>query len=265
MFTLNDFYTYKKNQQKITMVTAYDYFSARLVADAGIDTILVGDSLGMVFAGNENTLSVSVDDMIYHAKAVKKGAPESFIIVDMPYLSYHVTPFETIKNAGRIIKETNAHAVKVEINNLATLPHVEALLNSQIPVIGHLGLTPQSVNMFGGFKVQGKTPDQADKIIDLANKLTELGVSAIVLECMPENLAQKITTQIDIPTIGIGSGNVCDGQVLVFYDMLGFEPGKTPKFVKQFAQAYDYLTAALKDYAHEVNNATFPSNINTFK
>ena len=148
---------------------------------------------------------------------------------------------------------------------MATLTHVEALINSEIPVIGHLGLTPQSVNMFGGFKVQGKTPDQANKIIDLANRLADIGVSAIVLECMPESLAEKITTQIAIPTIGIGSGSACDGQVLVFYDLLGFETGKKPKFVKQFAQAYDYLTAGLKDYAHEVCNATFPANINNYK
>lgn len=260
MFKLNNFQTYKLEQKKITMVTAYDYFTAKMVADAGIDTILVGDSVGMVFAGNENTLSVSVDEMIYHAKAVKKGAPDSFIIVDMPYLSYHITPIETIKNAGRIIKETNAHAVKVEINSYSTLTHVEALINAQIPVIGHIGLTPQSVNMFGGFKRQGKTESEASKIIEFANHLEQLGVSAIVLECMPDDLAKKITSSIKIATIGIGSGAECDGQVLVFYDLLGFSPNKKLNFVKQYANAHSYLTSALKNYAFEVNNTQFPVN-----
>ncbi len=252
MFKLNDFQTYKQNNKKISMVTAYDYFSAKIVTEAAIDIILVGDSLGMVFAGNENTISVTIDDMIYHAKAVKNGAPNSFIIVDMPFLSYHSTKAKTIKNAGKIIKATNCNAVKVEINSITTLAHVKALIDAQIPVIAHIGLTPQSVNVFGGFKIQGKTISEANKIIDFANKLNEIGVTAIVLECIPHELAEKITSEIKIPTIGIGAGNGCDGQVLVFYDLLGFNPNNKPKFVTQYANAYEYLTNALKSYKQDV-------------
>ncbi len=264
MFKLDDFRNYKSNQKKITMVTAYDYFSAKLVEQAGINTILVGDSVGMVFAGNTNTLAVSVDDMIYHAKAVKNGAPNSFIIVDMPYLSYHITPIHTVKNAGKIIKETHAHAIKVEINNYATLEHVEALINAQIPVIGHIGLTPQSVNIFGGFKAQGTTASEANKITDFADRLAKSGVSALVLECIPQSLAAVITSTINIPTIGIGSGNSCDGQVLVFHDLLGFEPNSKFKFVKHYANAHEYLVNALKNYAEEVVQAKFPDPNNSF-
>ncbi len=255
MFKLNDFQTYKQNDKKISMVTAYDYFSAKIVAESEIDTILVGDSLGMVFAGNKNTISVTVDDMIYHAKAVKNGAPNSFIIVDMPFLSYHSTLAKTIKNAGKIIKSTYCNAVKVEINSEQTISHVKALIDAQIPVIGHIGLTPQSVNIFGGFKTQGKTTDEANKIIDFAHKLVEAGVSAIVLECIPEQLAKTITNQINVPTIGIGAGMYCDGQVLVFHDLLGFDPNKKYQFVTQYANAYGYLTDALKNYKLDVEQS----------
>lgn len=264
MFTLSDFNNFKIGNKKITMVTAYDYFSAKLVETAGINTILVGDSLGMVFTGNNNTLSVSIDEIIYHTKAVKNGAPDSFIIADMPYLSYHLTSTDTVKNAGRIIKETNANAVKLEINSNSTIPHVEALIAAQIPVVGHIGLTPQSINMFGGFKVQGKKQQEATKIIDFANKLAEVGVSAIVLECIPRELAEMITKQIPIATIGIGSGNECDGQVLVFHDLLGFNPENKLKFVKQYANTHDYLISALKDYAKEVETKQFPDIFNSF-
>ena len=253
MFKLSDFQTYKQQNKKISMVTAYDYFSAKLVAESGIDTILVGDSLGMVFGGNTNTMSVTINDMIYHTNAVKKGAPNSFIIVDMPFLSYHSTEAKTIKNAGKIIKATNCNAVKLEINSVNTLYHVKALIDAQIPVIGHIGLTPQSVNVFGGFKTQGKTTNEANKIIDFANKLAETGVTAIVLECIPQELANIITSQISIPTIGIGAGDSCDGQVLVFYDLLGFNPNNKPKFVTEYANAYEYLTNALKNYKTDIN------------
>lgn len=258
MFTLNDFDKFKKSAKKITMVTAYDYFSAKLVEAAEVDTILVGDSLGMVFAGNSNTLNISVEDMIYHAKAVKKGAPDSFIIVDMPYLSYHISITDTVKNAGRIMQQTGANAVKVEINNITTLDHIKALIAAQIPVIGHIGMTPQSVNMFGGFKAQGKNADSASMILDFAHQLEEVGVIAIVLECMPCDLAQKITQEINIATIGIGAGNSCDGQVLVFYDMLGFDTSHKIKLVKHFANAHEYLVNGLKNYVTEVKNSSFP-------
>ena len=259
MFSINDFAHHKQEQQKITMVTAYDYFSAKLVEAAGIDTILVGDSLGMVFAGNDNTLAVSLEEMIYHAKAVKKGAPNSFIVVDMPYMSYHVSIDETIRNAGRIIQQSNANALKLEINNRSTLAHIEALINAQIPVIGHIGLTPQSVNVFGGFKIQGNDDEDADKIIAFAHKLAQIGVSAIVLECIPSDLAEKISNEVNIATIGIGSGSGCDGQVLVFYDLLGFNPNNKLKFVKQYTNAHECLVQGLKDFSQEVTTGIFPN------
>lgn len=258
MFTLNDFNQFKLINKKITMVTAYDYFSAKVVEAAGIDTILVGDSLGMVCAGHDNTLSVTIDDMIYHAKAVKRGAPQTFIVVDMPYLSYHISPLETVRNAGRIIQETNANAVKLEINHLSILKHVDALIEAQIPVIGHLGMTPQSVKMFGGFMVQGKHDAAASKIIDFAHRLNDAGVAAIVLECMPADLADIITREINIATIGIGSGIACNGQVLVFYDLLGFDREKKFRFVKHYANAHDYLVNGIKDFSREVQSGIFP-------
>lgn len=264
MFKLQDFTQFKQAKQKITMLTAYDYFSAQMIEKAGINTILVGDSLGMVVAGNPNTLSVTIDEMIYHAKAVRRGAPHSFIIVDMPYLSYHISIEETVRNAGRIIQETNANAVKIEVNHPAAFAHIEAVMAAQIPVIGHIGMTPQSVNVFGGFKTQGKKPGSADKILDFAHQLAQIGVTAIVLECIPAALAETITQQISIATIGIGSGVNCDGQVLVFYDMLGFNPENKLKFVKHFANAHEHLTTGLKNYSLEVTNGTFPDESHTY-
>ena len=196
MFNLNDFNKYKKEQKKITMVTAYDYFSAKLLEDASVDTILVGDSLGMVVQGNSNTLSVAVEDMIYHAKAVKKGAPNSYIVVDMPYLSYHVSITDSVRNAGKIIQETNCHAIKIEVNNLATLEHIKAIIAAQIPVVAHIGMTPQSFNMFGGFRVQGRDDKSRQHIIDLAKSLEEIGVAAIVLECIPKAFAYCMGNQL---------------------------------------------------------------------
>lgn len=262
MFNFNDFYKYKKEQKKITMVTAYDYFSAKLLEDAGIETILVGDSLGMVVQGNNNTLSVTVDDMIYHARAVKKGAPNSFIVVDMPYLSYHVSITDSIKNAGKIIQETACNALKIEVNNIATLEHIKAIIAAQIPVVAHIGMTPQSFNLFGGFKVQGRDDKSRQHILDLAKSLEMLGVIAIVLECIPKAFAKVITESVDIATIGIGAGKDCDGQVLVFYDMLGFDPNNKIKFVKKFTNAYDYLLSGLKEYVKEVQDSIFPAEIN---
>lgn len=263
MFTLNDFGKFKQQQRKITMVTVYDYFSAKLVEDAKVDIVFVGDTLGMAFSGNSNTLSVSVDEMIYHAKAVKKGAPNSFILVDMPYLSYHISLTETIHNAGKIIQQTNANAVKLEINNIETLSHVKALIAAQIPVMAHIGMTPQSVNMFGGFKTQGKNSASANKIIAFAKQLADIGVVAIVLECVPVNLAKIITEELDIATIGIGAGNVCDGQVLIFPDLLGFDPNNKLKFVKRFANAYEYLLGGLKNYVKDVQSGAFPDIVHS--
>ncbi len=264
MFTINDFNKFKQAQRKITMVSTYDYFSAKLVEDAGIDTILVGDSLGITFAGNNNTLAVSIDHIIYHTNAVKNGAPNTFIIADMPYLSYHIAPDETVRNAGRIIQETNAHAVKVEVNNISTFAHIQALIEAQIPVIGHIGLTPQSVNLFGGYKVQGNQKEVADKIIGFAKKLEQIGVHAIVLECIPAELAKMITEQISIPSIGIGAGSGCDGQVLLFYDLLGFDPNNKLRFVKQYANAHEYFVSGLKKFSAEVVDGSFPDSSHAY-
>lgn len=263
-FNLTDLIKYKTELQKITMLTAYDYSSARLAELSGIDMILVGDSLGMVIQGNANTISVTMDEILYHTKMVKKGAPNTFIVADMPYLSYHINLDKTIANAGRLMQEGMANAVKLEVNSLATLHHVTALINAQIPVIGHIGLTPQSVNVFGGFKVQGKTQEQAQHIVDLAEKLQEAGVSAIVLECIPKALAMQITQSLTIPTIGIGSGAHCDGQVLVFHDLLELGTGHPPKFVKSYLNGGELITKAISSYVNEVREATFPTNAHSY-
>lgn len=262
MFSLNDFHKYKKEDKKISMVTAYDYFSAKLLEDAGVETLLVGDSLGMVIQGNNNTLNVTVEEMIYHAKAVKKGAPNSFIIVDMPYLSYHISIPDSVKNAGKIIQKTTCNAVKIEVNNLATLEHIRAIIAAQIPVVAHIGMTPQSFNIFGGFRVQGRDDKSRQHILELAKSLEEIGVVALVLECIPKAFAKTITDGINIATIGIGAGKNCDGQVLVFHDMLGFDPNNKIKFVKKFVNAHEYLVTGIKEYVKEVKNYTFPAEQN---
>lgn len=256
-FTINSFFKSKVEAQKITMLTAYDYSMAKLLDNAGVDTLLVGDSLGMVVQGNDSTLSVSVDDMIYHGKAVTKATKRAFVVVDMPFLSYHISIEETIKNAGRIIKETGADAVKIE-GGERVVETIEALTNAQIPVMGHLGLTPQSVNLFGGFRAQGKNEYDAKKIVEDAHLLQDAGVFAIVLECIPELLARLISKKLWIPTIGIGAGRYCDGQVLVINDMLGIFNDFTPKFVKHFADLAQPIKKAVKTYIDEVRAGNFP-------
>lgn len=263
-FTVSSFLNAKKNNEKISMLTAYDYSTAKLLDEAGVDSILVGDSLGMVMLGYENTLQVTVDDMIHHCKAVSKGAKNAMIIGDMPFLSYHISVEDSIKNAGRLVQEGNAHAVKLE-GGSEIIDKVKGIINAKIPVIGHLGLTPQSVNMFGGFKVQGKSLEDAQKIIDDALLLQESGVFAIVLECVPEKLAKIITEKLEIPTIGIGAGKYCDGQVLVTQDMLGMYTDFTPKFVKKYYNLNDSIKNGVKEYIDEINNAKFPSKEHTFK
>lgn len=262
-FTINSFRARKAKGQKITMLTAYDYSTARLLDEAGIDVLLVGDSLGMVVQGNDTTLSVTVDEMIYHAKAVRRAAKNAFVLVDMPFLSYHISAADAVRNAGRIIKETGADAVKVEGGGHVT-EAISAILRAQIPVVGHLGLTPQSVNVFGGFKAQGKEKEQAQQIIDQAKQLEQTGVSAIVLECVPRELAHIVTETISIPTIGIGAGEYCDGQVLVINDMLGMSADFSPKFVKRFANAGETIKNAVKDYIREINDGVFPTEQHGF-
>ncbi len=247
----------KLKKEKITMLTAYDYAFATLVDQAGIDMILVGDSLGMVQLGYENTLSVTMDDMVHHTKAVVRGAKNSMIVSDMPFLSYHVSVKDAVRNAGRLIQEGGAQAVKLE-GGEERLPVVRAILDAEIPIVAHIGLTPQSINQFGGFKVQGKDLETARKLVQDAKLLEEAGVFSIVLEGVPSALATKITDSLTIPTIGIGAGKDCDGQVLVINDMLGIFQGHIPKFVKRFANVGPMIIDAFKDYKTEVEAGTFP-------
>ncbi|MEQ8202105.1 MAG: 3-methyl-2-oxobutanoate hydroxymethyltransferase [Syntrophomonadaceae bacterium] len=247
----------KARREKITMLTAYDYAMATLVDQAGIDMILVGDSVGNVQLGYENTLAVTMDDMVHHTRAVVKGSRNAMVVGDMPFMSYHVSIEEAVRNAGRLIQEGGAQAVKLE-GGEERLPVVKAILNAEIPIVAHIGLTPQSVNQFGGFKVQGKDLETARKLIRDAKLLEEAGVFAIVLEGVPAALAAKITQASTIPTIGIGAGKDCDGQVLVINDMLGISQGHIPKFVKRFTDLAPMIMGALQDYKKEVEAGTFP-------
>ena len=253
----------KFKQEKITMLTAYDYSLAAMVDEAGIDMILVGDSLGMVTLGYENTLAVTMEDMIHHTAAVARGTRNSMVVGDMPFLSYHVSIKEAVRNAGRFIQIGGAQAVKLE-GGTERIDTVKAILDAQIPVVGHIGLTPQSVNQFGGFKVQGKDVEGAKKIIRDAKALDEAGAFCIVLEGVPTQLAKKITEEVSIPTIGIGAGQYCDGQVLVINDMLGMFKGHIPKFVKKFVNLEPLIMTALRDYKKEVEEGTFPAEEHGF-
>ncbi|NTW71423.1 MAG: 3-methyl-2-oxobutanoate hydroxymethyltransferase [Eubacteriaceae bacterium] len=262
-FTVSSFFKAKENQEKITMLTAYDYSMAKIVDGAGIDSILVGDSLGMVVQGYESTLEVTMDDMVYHCKAVARGAENAFIVGDMPFLSYHISIEESVRNAGRLIQEGKAHAVKLE-GGVDVADKVRAIVKAQIPVMGHIGLTPQSVNVFGGFKVQGKDKAQALKVIEDAVALEKAGAFSIVLEGIPEKLAKIITEKVSIPTIGIGAGRYCDGQVLVIHDLLGMYSGQSPKFSKRYAALNETIKASVEGYVSEVKSLKFPEEKHTF-
>lgn len=248
----------KIKSEKITMLTAYDYSLAGMVDAAGIDMILVGDSLGNVVLGYESTLPVTMDDMIHHTKAVARAAKNSMVVGDMPFLSYHISLEESVRNAGRLVQEGGAHAVKLE-GGQERVDTVKAIIDAQIPVVAHIGLTPQSVNQFGGFKVQGKDLETANKLIADAKSLEAAGAFSIVLECVPAMLAKRITEEVGIPTIGIGAGQYCDGQVLVINDMLGMFTGHIPKFVKKFANLQPLILEAIAAYKMEVEKGTFPS------
>ena len=248
--------------EKLTMLTAYDYTTARLVDEAGVNSILVGDSLGNVILGYEDTLSVTVEDMIHHSAAVARAAKNALVICDMPFMSYEVSVEEALKNAGRLMKEGRANAVKLE-GGAEYASQIRAMVNAGIPVCGHLGLTPQSVNVFGGNKVQGKSEEAAKKLINDAKALEEAGAFAVVLECVPAALAAIVTKKIGIPTIGIGAGADCDGQVLVYQDMLAMS-GFCPKFCKQYASVGEIMTNAFKQYIEEVQSGAFPAEENTF-
>ena len=254
----------KLSGEKITMFTCYDYSSAKLLSETDLDVILVGDSLGNVIQGLDNTMPVTIEDMIYHSRAVRRALPDIFIVTDLPFLSYHVSKEDTVRNAGKIMKESGTNAVKLE-GGAEIIDSVKALIAAKIPVMGHLGLTPQSFQVFGGFKVQGKDYNTAKRIIEDALLLESAGVFAIVLEGVPEKLATLISKMLKIPTIGIGAGNNTDGQVLVFQDALGINQGKLPRFVKQFSNAGQEIINGVKSYIDEVRNKTFPAEEHTYK
>ena len=246
-----------KSATRIGMLTAYDYPSAKVVDAAGADIILVGDSLGMVVLGYPDTLSVTVADMLHHTRAVVRGTQHALVVGDMPYLSYHVSIEESVRNAGEFIR-AGAHAVKVEGGKPSRISTIAAILDAEIPVMGHIGLTPQSVNALGGFRLQGKGADDARRLIDEAVALEEVGCFSIVLECVPAELAAFITERISIPTIGIGAGPACDGQVLVLHDLLGIYDGHTPKFVRKYAHLSADMRVAIEAYLADVREGRFP-------
>lgn len=254
----------KEKGNKLTMLTAYDYSVSKLIDEAGINGILVGDSLGMVCLGYEDTLSVTMEDMIHHTKAVSKGARSALVVSDMPFMSYQTSTYDAVYNAGRLVKEGRAQAVKLEGGSTVS-EQIKAIVNAGIPVMGHIGLTPQSVNVFGGFKVQGKSEEAARRLIKEAQLIEEAGAFAVVLECIPGNLAKIISEKVSIPTIGIGAGEGCDGQILVYQDMLGMFTDFKPKFVKHYGDVGSVMKEAFKDYIKEVEAGVFPGEEHSFK
>lgn len=254
----------KENSEKIVMVTAYDYTTAKIMEEMGVNTILVGDSLGMTMLGYEDTLSVTMEDMIHHSAAVARGIKDVFLVTDMPFMSYQTSVYDAVVNAGRLVKEGHAQAVKLE-GGTEFAPHIEAIVKASIPVVAHIGLTPQSVNAFGGFKVQGKDLEAARKLIEDAKAVEAAGACMVVLECVPEKLAEKITKLLTIPTIGIGAGANCDGQVLVYQDLLAMYGGFKPKFVKQFADVGKTMREGIAAYIKETREGTFPAPEHCFK
>lgn len=253
----------KEEHDKIVMVTAYDYTTAKIMDEAGVNTILVGDSLGMVMLGYEDTLSVTMEDMIHHTAAVSRGAKDAFVVADMPFMSYQTSVYDAVVNAGRLMKEGRANAVKLE-GGVEFAPHIEAIVKASIPVVAHIGLTPQSVNAFGGFKVQGKDVEAAKKLLADAKAVEAAGACMVVMECVPAKLAARISEELTIPTIGIGAGAGCDGQVLVYQDMLGMNMDFTPKFAKQFDNIGERMVDAFRTYMNEVQNGTFPTEKQSF-
>lgn len=247
----------KTKGEKIAMVTAYDYPSARMADEAGIDIILVGDSLGMAMLGYETTIPVTMEEMLHHTKAVARGIKNCFLVSDMPFMSYQISAKAALANAGRFLQEGNAQAVKIEGGEDQSCV-IESLVNAGIPVMGHIGLTPQSVHQLGGYKVQGKEKTQAQKLLCDAKHLEDAGVFALVLECVPAQLAKAISESIKIPTIGIGAGPECDGQVLVWHDLLGITQDMKPRFVKKYANLHEDICSALKEYSNEVKEGKFP-------
>jgi 3-methyl-2-oxobutanoate hydroxymethyltransferase len=261
--TIATFIEAKRKGQRLTMLTAYDYSMAKLIDRSGVNGILIGDSLGMVSLGYKDTLSVTMEDMIHHTKAVSRGTENALVVSDLPFMSYQTSTYDAVKNAGRLVQEANAQAVKLE-GGASVCQQIQGIVKAQIPVMGHLGLTPQSVNIFGGFKVQGREAENARQIIEDAKRLEAAGVFSIVLECIPEKLAEIITAAVTVPTIGIGAGKRCDGQILVYQDMLNMFSGFKPKFVKVYANTGELMVSGFRQYIKEVQEGTFPDETHSF-
>ena len=261
--TVSTFLSMKQNGERLTEITSYDYTTAKLVEKAGINAILVGDSLGMTMMGYDTTLPVTMEDMIHHTAAVSRGAQNALVVADMPFLSYQTSVYDAVVNAGRLMKEGRAGAVKLEGGKLVC-EQIRAIVNASIPVVAHLGMTPQSVNTLGGFKVQGKTAEAARKLLEDAKAVEEAGAFALVMECVPAKLAALVTKTLHIPTIGIGAGAGCDGQVLVYQDMLGMFMDYQPKFVRKFAEVGKTMQDAFVTYRNEIQAGNFPAEEHSF-
>ena len=262
--TIPSLQTKKERNEKIVAITAYDFPVAKIVDASGIDLILVGDSLGMVVLGYENTIPVSMEEMIHHTKPVVRAAKRALVVGDMPYFSFHLSDEESVYNASLFLKEAGAHAVKIEGASKKRLKLIEALIEAEIPVMGHVGLTPQSIYHFGQFKVKGKDVDEAGKIIQDALNLENAGVFSVVLECIPMELARLITEKLTVPTIGIGAGPYCDGQILVFHDLVGYSNGYLPKFVKKYADIHELINRAVQEYMDDVKKGKFPDDDHSY-
>lgn len=262
--TIPGLFKKKKSGEKITVLTAYDYPTGKILDQAGIDIILVGDSLGMVVLGHENTIPVTMDNMLYHTQAVSRGVENALVVGDMPYFSYHLSVEQTVLNASRFLKEAGAQAVKIEGSSKKRLHLIETMVEAEIPVMGHVGLTPQSICHLGRFQVQGNEKQQAEQILQGAKNLENAGAFSVVLECVPLELARIITESLTIPTIGIGAGPFCDGQVLVFHDLVGYANGYLPKFVKPYLALHDVIQGAVLEYIQDVKNASFPADQHSF-
>lgn len=265
MKTILDFYQMKQNREKAVMITAYDYPSAKMVEQSGADLILVGDSLGMVMLGYDSTTDVTLRDMVHHAKAVRRGAKETFIVVDMPFMSYHISVEDGLMNAKKLFQASQAQALKLEGASEMVLTLTKRLTEAGIPVVSHLGLTPQSVHVMGGFKVQGKDKQSAEKLIEDAKKIEQHGAVMCVLEGIPAPLADKITSALTIPTIGIGAGLNCDGQVLVYHDLLQYGTSRLARFVKPYADLNLTINQALSTFVREVKQTQFPEEKHTYQ
>lgn len=254
----------KQKKEPIVMLTAYDYPSAKLVEEAGVDMLLVGDSLGMVVLGYSSTTPVTIQEMIHHGKAARRGAKDTFIVLDMPFMSYHISVEKTMEIAQQMIQETDANALKLEGADPIVIEGIDRLTNAGVAVVAHLGLTPQSVGVLGGYLVQGKGQEEAEQMIEDALKCQNAGACALVLECVPKHLAKQITDLLDIPVIGIGAGNETDGQVLVFHDVLGYGSVKVPSFVKQYSNVQTIMKESIELYTEEVRNKQFPTDEQSF-